>query len=65
MDVKQLMGGKPNFGLVVLMAATAILGIIIAAALIVGWRARHVKKTPYTKDPTAQLAAPPRLSAAV
>ena len=60
MEIEQIGGDKPNFGLVGLMAATALLVIIIAAAMIVGWRARHVKKVPYEKHPTSQITEPLR-----
>lgn len=58
MKIEQMAGNKPNFGLVALMAATALLGIIIAAAFIVGWRAKHTKKGPFDKHPTAYLSLP-------
>ena len=58
-ETKHKLGDKPNFGLVVLMAATAILAILIAAAMIIILRGKQAKKVPYTKQPTALLAAPP------
>ena len=58
MDLEQTDGQKPNFGLVGLMTATALLVIIIAVAMIVSWRAGKAKKVPYTKHPASQLSMP-------
>ena len=55
---KKFVFDPSNFAHVMYVAVFALLAILIAAAMIVGWRARQVKKTPYTQHPTAQLVVP-------
>ncbi len=64
LEKKAVVAGKKfvfdpsNFAHVMYLAVFALVAILIAAAMIVGWRARQVKKTPYTKSPTAQVYLP-------
>lgn len=51
-----------NFAHVVYLAVFALVAVLIAAAIIVTWRAKQVKKGPFTKHPTAQILLPERLS---
>ena len=47
-----------NFAHVLYVAVFALVAILIAAAIIVTWRAKQVKKGPYNKHPTAQIFVP-------
>ena len=54
----EIQGNKPDpsiFAHVVYLAAGAILVIIIAAIIIVGWRSHKKNQPPFTKHPTSLL----------
>ena len=54
-------GNKPDpsiFAHVVYLAVGAIVVIIVAAIIVVSWRAHKKNTPPYTKHPTAQLHVP-------
>ncbi len=55
---KKFVFDPSNFAHVLYLAVAAIVVILIAAVIVVGWRAQQVKKTPYTKHPTSQLSLP-------
>ena len=55
MQVEQVKPNKPSFGIVVLLAAVAILIIVIGAVIVVGWRAHKKNTPPYTKHPVSRL----------
>lgn len=58
MELEQIKPNKPNFALVGLLFALALIAIFVAAAVIVTWRAHNRNKTPFTKHPVSQLAEP-------
>lgn len=47
-----------NFAHVLYVAVFALVAILIAAAIIVTWRAKQTKKGPYSPHPTAQIFLP-------
>ena len=55
MELEQVKPNKPSFGIVVAMAAVAILAIIIGAVILVGWRAHKKNTPPFTKHPVSRL----------
>ena len=55
---KKFVFDPSNFAHVMYLAVFALVAILLTAAIIVGWRARQVKKTPYTQHPTSQLSLP-------
>ena len=55
---KKFVLGPANFAHVVYLAVFALVAVLLAAAIIVGWRAHQAKKTPFTKHPTAQISVP-------
>lgn len=58
MELEESKPNKPNFALVALLAACALIVVIIFAAVVVYWRAERVKKPPYAKHPVSQLSLP-------
>ena len=58
MQVEQVKPNKPSFGVVVLLAAVALLVIVIGAVIVVGWRAHKKNTPPYTKHPVSRLEIP-------
>ena len=60
MQIEETPPNKPKFILVVYMFAGAVIVIVLAAIIIIGWRNRKGHKTPYDKTPTSWLAAPPQ-----
>ncbi|MGI4827936.1 MAG: hypothetical protein ACRYFU_07075 [Janthinobacterium lividum] len=61
MQSEQTPPNQPKFLLVVYMFAGAIVVIVLAAIIIIGWRNRKGHKTPYTKTPVSWVAPAPRL----
>lgn len=55
MQIEQQGSQKPNFFLVGLMAAAAVILLIVGAFAIVGWRSQKANKAPYTKHPVSML----------
>ncbi len=53
-----------NVAHVLYLAVFAIVAVLVAAVIVIGWRAQQTKKTPYTKHPTSQLVLPARGQAA-
>ena len=61
-------GNKPDasmFAHVVYLAAGAILVIIIAALILVGWRSTKKNTPPFTKHPVSRLVVPTSAARAV
>ncbi len=60
-------GNAPDpsiFAHVVYLAAGALLAIIIAAVIIISWRAHKKNKAPFNKHPVSQLMVPRQVSRA-
>lgn len=60
MQIKSLTSGN-NFGVVAALFAITILVIAVAATLLVSWRAKSVKKAPFTKHPLSWVTSPGEL----
>ena len=58
MRVEQTKADPSNFAHVLYLAVAAILVIVVAALVIVSWRAHQKNKTPYTKHPVSLLNEP-------
>ena len=57
---KKFVFDPSNFAHVVYLAVFALVAVLLAAAIIIGWRAKAAQKAPYSKHPTAQLRMEPR-----
>lgn len=51
-----------NFAHVLYLALAALLVVLLAFAIIVGWRSKVVKKVPFDKHPTAEIFRPETIS---
>lgn len=58
MQIEDVKPNKPNFGLVVVLFAVTILVIAVVATVLVTWRAKEAKKTPFTKHPLSLMMRP-------
>lgn len=59
LDAEKKFFSQPvNFAHVMYLAVFALVAILIAAGIIVTWRAKQTKKGPYTPHPTAQMYVP-------
>lgn len=58
MELEQVKPDKPRIAYVGYLTIFMLVATLLAAAVIVTWRARAVKRTPYSKHPTSQLVLP-------
>ena len=58
MELEQVKPNKPSFGAVVVLFAVTILAVVIAAWIIIEWRAHSKEKPPFSKHPVAQIWHP-------
>lgn len=63
MQIEQKYPNQPKFLLVVYMSAFAVVLIVLAAIIVIGWRNhKGHNKPPFTKTPVSVVAPAPRLS---